>query len=458
MVSRIPAPMKLPRPPPDADEAFHRLLEDPKALTRVLSSPAYSATVGGKYIHWDELRFRTLAPTLREHTEWWTAIKFARRSIYRTLPFFDSKSKAFRLAIPDPLQRQLSEIDRDLSGRVSIPEQLTTPGSRDRYLISALIEEAITSSQLEGASTTRKVARDMLRSGRQPRDKHERMIYNNFAAMRFVSTLAKQELTPDLIYEVHRRVTDGTLEDPEDAGRLRDEPVSVISDGLVLHDAPPAAQLPERIERFCAFANERSPGFYIHPVVRAALLHFFLGYDHPFADGNGRTARALFYWSMLRSGYWLCEFVSISHILRKAPTKYARAFLYTETDDNDTTYFVLYHLAVLGQAIRALHDYVSLKMKAMERTRSLIRQGRHFNYRQLALLGHALGNPDAQYTVTSHANSHQVVRQTARTDLNELVRLGLLQAAPLGNGQVYFPQPDLEERLQQFGSEDVIPR
>jgi hypothetical protein len=75
----------------------------------------------------------------------------------------------------------------------------------------------------------------------------------------------------------------------------------------------------------------------VHPVLRAILLHFMIGYDHPFADGNGRTARALFYWSMARSGYWLMEYTSISHILRKAPARYMRAYLHTETDKNDTT-------------------------------------------------------------------------------------------------------------------------
>ncbi len=52
--------------------------------------------------------------------------------------------------------------------------------------------------------------------------------------------------------------------------------------------------------------------FFIHPVIRAILLHFMLAYDHPFVDGTGRTARALFYWSMAHQGYWLMDFISIT--------------------------------------------------------------------------------------------------------------------------------------------------
>ena len=60
-------------------------------------------------------------------------------------------------------------------------------------------------------------------------------------------------------------------------------------------------------------------GGFIHPMIRSIILHFWLAYDHPFVDGNGRTARALFYWSMLRHGYWLFEFISISQIILKGP-------------------------------------------------------------------------------------------------------------------------------------------
>ena len=118
------------------------------------------------------------------------------------------------------------------------------------------------------------------------------------------------------------------------------------------------------MQRLCDFANADEASLpFVHPVLRAILLHFMIGYDHPFADGNGRTARALFYWSMARSGYWLMEYTSISHILRKAPARYMRAYLHTETDKNDTTYFLLHQLQTIRQAIAALHDYVAKKSR-----------------------------------------------------------------------------------------------
>ena len=58
------------------------------------------------------------------------------------------------------------------------------------------------------------------------------------------------------------------------------------------------------------------------------------GYDHYFADGNGRIARTSFYWSMLHHGYWLAEYLAISKILRAAPGRYGDSYQYTE-DDGD---------------------------------------------------------------------------------------------------------------------------
>lgn len=428
---------------------------------RMLAAGASSATVGGdRYIHWDRLRFRAPPPGVTLE-EWWLAIKYARLSMTKPLPCTDAAGEPFTLATPDPLLRYLSEADRDLSGRVPIPEELTNPGTRDRYRISASIEEAITSSQLEGASTTRKVAAEMLRSGRKPTDRGERMIFNNYKAIRLIREMEKDPLTPDAVLQLHRVVTDQMLEDPADSGRLRtSDDVAVVDakTGEVLHQPPKAGELPKRLAALCDFANEKTPRSYLHPIVRAVLLHFFLAYDHPFVDGNGRTARALFYWSMARSGYWLCEFLSISHFLRKAPAEYARSFLYTETDANDTTYFVLSQLATFQKAIAALHDYVREKMRLIQRTQTILRQSHAFNHRQLALLGHAIENPGTVYSVTAHANSHHVTRMTARSDLNHLAKAGLLTPIRAGRGFVYTVPTDLERRLERLGGGKKAPR
>jgi Fic family protein len=121
---------------------------------------------------------------------------------------------------------------------------------------------------------------------------------------------------------------------------------------------------------------------------------------------------------MLSQGYWPAEFLTISSILTKAPVQYAKSFLYTETDDNDLTYFITYQLRIIIRAINALEGYLQRKTAEVRRTEKLIKQLATLNHRQTALLNHALRHPDHPYTVKSHSTSHRIAIQTARTDLD----------------------------------------
>jgi Fic family protein len=420
-------------------------------LAAVLAHPEVGPTAGGRYRHWDALRHLE-PPAGLSHEEWWVGIKLARRQLAAEVPLRDTGGRPFTVALPPPVLQLLQLIDRDASGRIEISEQVTNPDTRRSYLVSSLIEEAIRSSQLEGASTSRRVAKLMLRSGRPPRTKSERMIVNNYHAMNFVRDQADAPLTPSMVIDLHHVVTEGTLSDPAAAGRLQpagDERVRVLDEvGEVLHEPPPASELAARLEMLCEFANSDDEGDrFLHPVVRSVIVHFWLAYDHPFEDGNGRTARALFYWSMLRRGYWLTEFLSISGILAAAPAKYARAFLYTEWDDNDLTYFLLHQLGVVRRAIASLQDYLGRKMAEVRESELLLRRV-DLNHRQAALIGHALRRPGASYTIKAHANAHQVVYQSARTDLLDLAERGYLEKVRRGRAFHFFAPPDLTERLR----------
>ena len=166
----------------------------------------------------------------------------------------------------------------------------------------------------------------------------------------------------------------------------------------VLHVPPPAEQLPQRLIKMCRFANGQEIDTFLHPVVRAIIPHFWLAYDHPFADGNGRTARVLFYWSMLSQGHWFAEFLAISRILQAHRGRYDRSFLYTETDDRDITYFIMEQLRVVMEAISELEGYLQRKMAEIKRTERMFRST-DLNHRQVALLSHASRHPDHPYTV-----------------------------------------------------------
>jgi Fic family protein len=353
--------------------------------------------------------------------------------------------------VPDLVTELLHQIDRGGGTFVQIPEPITNVEQRDRYVVRSLMEEAITSSQLEGAATTREVAKKMLAEGRKPRDRSEQMIANNYRTMRRIVELQASPLSPEMVFEIHREISEYALDAADGAGRFRrkDEDINVSDlEGKVFHTPPPADELPARLQAMCDFANARTPDYFLHPVIRGIILHFWLAYDHPFVDGNGRTARALFYWQMLHSGYWLFEFISISQFLKKAPAQYGTAFLHTETDENDLTYFIIHQATVIRQALEELHDYVARKSSETRACLNALQQHPELNYRQQALITHALRHPGFAYNIAGHGARQAVTYATARADLLGLVKQRFLEQRKVGRAFVFIAPNDLEARLR----------
>lgn len=294
----------------------------------------------------------------------------------------------------------------------------------------------------------------MIRRNRKPRDSSERMILNNYLTMKRIGQLKDRPLSTELVFEIHQLITDGTLDHPSQAGRFRNssDGPRVVGDiyGQTFHVPPSCEELNDRMSAMCDFANGKTPVGFIHPVIRSILLHFWLAFDHPFVDGNGRTARALFYWSMLRHGYWLCEFISISSIIRKSPARYGRAYMYAETDDNDLTYFIDYHLKVINLAVQELHAYIERKTRELRTLEHNLHGIELFNHRQRVLLSHALRHPGHKYTIDSHKTSHNVTYRTARLDLLELKQKWLLTANKIGKRWYFVPDSDIENKLSQL--------
>ncbi len=447
-------------PPPDAD-LIEKKVRDQGWIDVLMK--ASDPRTKRDYLHWDKVQ-RLEPPEGITVNEWWWAIKFERSSNLHRLPLlaaepdspFFSDGHPFTYSLPDIVLRSLHRIDQRCAGEVAMDQAVTSESqARDRYLVNSLTEEAIRSSQLEGATTSRQEAKALLRSGREPRNRSERMIVNNYRALQFMRSDMGDVLTPELVLELHRILTDGTLDDPEAAGRLQpffEERVAVYypGDDQPIHRPPRADQLEERLGVLCEFANgsdEDEP--FIHPVLRAILLHFGLAYDHPFLDGNGRTARILFFWLMRKRGYWLVEYLPISRILQQAPAQYARAFLETETDEGDTTYFILHQLRVIEQAIDDMHRYLRRKADEIKEVEALIHGNEGFNNRQLALLSDALRHPGRTYSFKVHAEIHRVTHETARSDLSLLRRRGFLERRKIGREYVFEPPTDLPQRLKE---------
>lgn len=405
----------------------------------------------GRYLPWDDVRYRQPPERLSARLHWF-GMAMARRASARSLPLLGRGDQPFWYCNAQPLLAAVNRLDEAQRANILANETLMTNAARRRWLQRGLMDESIQSSRLEGANTNRLLAREMLTDGRPPRDKSERMIANNFAAMQTVEEWATDGEPVDLehILRLHQIVTAGTMRDENDAGRLQQpgEPrVYVVSASQeIVHRPPPADELPERMQRITDFANLDPDAEFIHPLIRAVLLHFMIGYDHPFVDGNGRTARALFYWSLLRTGWWLAPYLPISNFLLQAPAQYSRAYQYVTSDDNDVTHFLLNQLEIMERAVEQLVRDLQEEAAA---TRDLLeRLGETgFSERQLAIIDAALDQPNRIFTIAQQQNEHRVSYWAARADLQDLTERGYLLRQRSGKKFVFRPAPDLEDRL-----------
>jgi Fic family protein len=448
--------MKVPKLPPDHERHFSAMVsnalkqgEDAIGALAVQATQAQPVDEQGRYLSWDEFRFRADGADV---TDRWALMRRERASRAIALPFHDKTGRAFSFVKIDKVERALHDIDSRARGAFQTEKAVINDREANSYLITSLIEEPFSSSVFEGAVATRDQAKALINEGRKPKTVSDRMVLNNYRAMEFIKSRRTDPLTPALVLELHRIITDGTLDDPAKAGVLRDATDKIVvesqQDGEILHDPPPASELASRLERLCAFANGGAEDVpFIHPIIRAIALHFMLAYDHPFIDGNGRTARALFYWAVLRHGYWLLEYVSISMQIIEAPIQYGRALLDTETDGSDLTYFIDQQVGVIQKATDALFVYIERKRREIaevDKTLNALRA--QFNHRQIALITRAMRGGLSTITIANHERMTGVSYLTARSDLERLAESGLFIKQKRGVTSFYRPAPNLREK------------
>lgn len=402
-----------------------------------------------RYLHWDKIRHLKTPDKFDNIEQYWFFIKGSRLQQQKNLSF----SEKFSFILTDNIQEKIHQIDTKMHGSI---EAKNINENKEKYITHSLIDEAISSSQLEGAATTRKVARNMLKHKKTPKDHSQQMISNNYQAINFINKHKNNDLTPNLILELHQIVTDSTMDIPADAGRLRmNNEIKVVDNhtGENLHIPPDYKTLPNRLKTLCNFANNNTPDYFIHPVIRAIIVHFALAYDHPFTDGNGRTTRALFYWVALKNNYWLFQYITLSTYIKEAHTQYGESFLMTESDDFDLTYFITSQLKFITQSINGLFNYVDKKQHQQHQTLNLLNnylRDNKINPRQAQLIQHAIKHSGTVYTIEGHKISHNIAYKTARSDLLTLAKLTLLHQSKQKHAFVFIAPNDLEQRIQAY--------
>jgi Fic family protein len=412
-----------------------------KILSNSISFVSETATrIESEYLYWDKIKYlkdSKLSSLIKSNIKPaklnWFITKVRREisakseylfgDILKESPFFINYS----YNVNEFLQQKLHYLDFNFGAGLQ-KEQLLTDLDKQDYLKNALMEESIFSSMIEGATTTRVKAKDMLRKNKKPKDKSEQMILNNYKTILYISEHQNESISTEKLYDIHQLVTENTLEE-ENVGVFRDNnEINVVNEltGEIVHTPPNFEELDDLMKSFCEFFNNNPKEDFIHPIVKGSILHFLIGYIHPFVDGNGRTARAIFYWYLLKNGYWLTEYLSISRVIMKTKAQYEKAYIYTEIDDMDVTYFIHYQVKVLVRAFEELKTYVAKKKKEQSKLSKYLKH-ENINERQAIILQKIEENANRFFTVKELENIFSITNQTARTDIEGLVERGFLK-------------------------------
>lgn len=390
--------------------------------------------ISDDYLYWDKVKHLAPKDMTAEHL--WQAVKLQRKTELQRVKF---GKYTFSFNVTTIMQSLLHDFDLNMGGSLSA-DGIIPNNDKQIYLVSSIMEEAIASSQMEGASTTRKVAKDMLRKKLSPMNKSQQMILNNYHTIQQLNEQKDKVLTMDVLLEIHQNISEHTLDNPADEGRLRNTDDIYVMDainGEIAHTPPSYTEIDSILQDVFTFANKDNPKRFIHPIVKGIILHFMIAWIHPFVDGNGRTARSLVYWYLLKKGYWLTEYLSISRIIYKNKKRYERMFLYTEADDKDMTYFILYNLQVMKKAYEDLKLYLARKQ---EERKSILMYNDidGINARQMRILRLLDEAPSSILLPQEVANRFGVSERTARNDLQTLTDMGKLKKVAINKKQTGF--------------------
>ncbi len=402
-------------------------------------------SIQNEYLYWDKAKYKT---DDNDPVKFWNAIKFDRYLRSRNLEFGKTK---FTFFVTDYIQKTLHQFDLNIGGTLSSNISIADT-DKNKYIISSIMEEAISSSQMEGANTTRKKAKEMIQKELKPKNKSEQMIMNNYVTMKHIIQNKQDDLTPETLLYIHQLIAHQTLSEKAEEGAFRkNDDIHVVnfSNSEIVHTPPKELELHGLIKDLCLFFNSDNEDF-IHPIIKGIVIHFMVGWIHPFTDGNGRTARALFYWYMLKKGYWLTEYLSISKIIKDTKIQYEKAFLYTEIDDNDLSYFITYHIKTMEKAFEALKEYINKKQKEILQTARFVRIPK-VNERMAQILKILNDDSDRVLTIKEIENRFGVSGFTARTDLKQLVELGFAEIVQVNKiKQNFVKSKNFENVLEKY--------
>ena len=260
-------------------------------------------------------------------------------------------------------------------------------------------------------------------------------VLNYLSALDEVPAFAKREpFTPDDLLALHRTISTGTLDDPKDEGAFRREQVVVAigATGEVVFTPPPTEKVPTLVDGLLEwFGSDRANE--LDPVIHAGVAHYRFVWIHPFADGNGRTARVLATLALYRRGFDVKRFFALDDYYDQDRRGYYAALRAVDQSTLDLTGWLEYFTAGVALSISAVKDRIigiSKDVKALSEKGQI-----SLSERQMAIVERMV---DAG-TITNREvrELFGLSNRAALNELEKLMELGVVEKTGQGRSVRY---------------------
>lgn len=340
-----------------------------------------------------------------------------------------------QLSLTDVGNQQLLYINSMVTDPSAAMKSLMRYYGKDDYSLTAIEDEIVSTLSIEQIDTSRESVRNVL-SGFAPQNEAENRIAGMKKGFEFIAD-KNNRITAETVRYLYEIMINPFLEDEKDrlsANQLyRTGAVHIVNQtrNVNVHDGMAHNKLSYHMDELFAFIQTQDSMNDLH---KAAAIHYYFAYLHPYFDGNGRMARMIHLWYLLQQGYSASLFLPFSSIIQKTKQDYYKAFDYTEKNvlisgRLDITPFLSYFADVV---YHKMGDY-SLQNNTVDAFQQLLANGRITEKEnelfQFVLSRYGMGEFSTKQLEKDFGNCAYA---TIRSFVLKLTKEGILEQHPYG--------------------------
>lgn len=315
---------------------------------------------------------------------------------------------------------------------------LSGQSSISGYSLKAMEDEIYSSLSIENIESSRASIRRIL-EGCAPKNESEDRLFGIKKGLDFISDSANK-ITEENIYMLYQLSIGDYLNGEAkllDGKYYRHDAVYIMGTQLE-HQGLSHHILSEYMGQLIEFIETENK---MNDLVKAAVIHFYMGYIHPYFDGNGRMARLIHLWYLVQQGYSATLFIPFSNYINRTRKKYYNAYTLTEENARisgvlDLTPFLVYFVEEIYNRLKpsVISKSASMKLYDDALTKGIITEKEKKLYNFVLA---AYGN-DEFSTKELEKDYGDAAYATIRSFVLKFYDLGLLDVRKYGNRNKYF--------------------